>query len=147
MPAPLGNQNAVGNNGGRPRLYSDEDIERFAKELLVWMENESHFWLKDFCIERGIDPDFMAEWARENIEFNGAYKLAKAMQESRIFKGAMIDSYNVTMSKFALINNHGWADKTEAKISGDVVNPLALILQSVDGTSKELVNDCESERH
>ena len=141
MPAPLNhppyNQNG---EGGRPRRYSTEDVEKFADELIDWMKNDSRFWLKDFCLERDIDPDFMAEWARENEKFNGAYKLAKGLQESRIFKGSMKEIFSGSMSKFALMNCHGWADKTESKISGDAVNPLAFILQNVDGTTKELID-------
>lgn len=142
MPAPKKHKpyNTQG-EGGRPRRYSTEDIERYADELLKWIKNESNFWVKDFCLERDIDPDFMAEWAKENQRFNGAYRLAKHFQESRIFKGSMLDQYNSAMSKFALTNNHGWTDKTETKLSGDAVSPLSFILKEVDGTSKELVNE------
>lgn len=142
MPAPLGHPPYPGcETGGRPRKYSTDDIERFAKDLILWAKNESNFWLKDFCLEREIDPDFMAEWAKENEKFSGAYKLAKAYQESRIFKGAMLETYNTAMSKFALVNNHGWADKQETRLSGDAANPLSFLLQSADGLSKDLVND------
>jgi hypothetical protein len=143
MPAPLGHPNYDSEHkAGRKKKYSEEDIERFADELLVWMKDESHFWLKDFCLERNIDPDYMAEWAKENERFSGAYQLSKAYQESRIFKGAMLNTFNSGMSKFALVNNHGWVDsKTESKISGDANSPLAFILNSVDGQTKNLVNE------
>lgn len=144
MPAPKGHEPYPGcETGGRPRRYSTDDIEKFAGELIIWMKNESHFWLKDFCLERDIDPDYMAEWAKESDKFNGAYKLAKGLQESRIFKGSMMDTFNSSMSKFALMNCHGWADKQESKISGDAVNPLSFILDSVNGNTKELVKDNE----
>lgn len=141
MPAPKNHPHYnIHGEGGRPRRYTTEDIERFADELIIWMKNESNFWLKDFCLERDIDPDFMSEWAKENKRFNGAYKLAKGIQESRIFKGAMLDNFNTGMSKFALMNCHGWADKQESKISGDASNPLAFVLNSIDGQSKDLIN-------
>lgn len=142
MPAPKGHPNYdTEGKAGRPRKYSTEDVEQFADELLAWIKTESNFWLKDFCLERSIDPDYMHEWAKENERFNGAYKLAKAYQESRIFKGAMFEAFNSTMSKFALVNNHGWADKQETRISGDAANPLAFLMQKVDGESKDLVNE------
>lgn len=144
MPAPQGHPPYPGcETGGRPRKYSTTDIERYANDLLLWIKDDSNFWLKDFCLEREIDPDFMAEWAKENEKFSGAYKLAKAYQESRIFKGAMLEAYNITMSKFALINNHGWADKQETRLSGDAANPLAFLLQKADGETKDLVDDPE----
>lgn len=142
MPAPLGHPNYdTEHKAGRPRKYSTEDIERFADELVAWMKNDNNnFWLKDFCLEKSIDPDFMSEWASENERFNGAYKIAKSFQESRIFKGSMLNTFNSTMSKFALTNNHGWVDKTEQKISGDVTHPLAFLMQKADGETKDLVN-------
>lgn len=133
----------VNGEGGRPRKYSAEDVERFADDLLIWIKNEDNFWLKDFCLERDIDPDYMSIWARENEKFEGVYKLAKSYQESKIFKGAMHDTFNSSMSKFALMNCHGWADKSESKISGDQLSPLAFILNSVNDTSKDLVNDSD----
>lgn len=146
MPAPLNHPPYPGcETGGRPKKYKTEDIEKYADELLVWIKDDSHFWLKDFALEKGIDPDYMHEWAKENEKFNGAYRLSKAFQESRIFKGSMLETYNSTMSKFALVNNHGWADKTESKISGDAVSPLAFLFQEADGKSKELVSDDDEE--
>ena len=67
MPAPKGHEpyNELG-EGGRPRKYSTEDIERFADELLIWIKIDTNFWLKDFCLEKGIDPRLMSEWAKEN---------------------------------------------------------------------------------
>lgn len=142
MPAPKGHEPYPGcETGGRPRRYSNEDIERYADELIEWMKLDSRFWFKDFCLERDIDPDFMAEWAKENEKFNGAYKLVKGLQESRIFQGGMTESFNTGMAKFALMNCHGWADKQESKVSGDSVSPLAFILQNISGTTKELIND------
>lgn len=142
MPAPQGHNPYPGcETGGRPRRYSKEDIEQFADEFMIWMKNDSHFWFKDFCLEKGIDPDYMSEWAKENEKFNEAYRLAKALQESRIFKGSMLGELNCSMSKFSLMNNHGWAEKQESKVSGDAGNPLAFLLQKADGASKELVNE------
>lgn len=142
MPAPLGHPNYdTEHKAGRPRKYLTEDIEKFADELLIWIKNDSNFWIKDFCLEKGIDPRIMTEWAKENERFSESYSLAKSYQESRIFKGAMLNNFNTNMSKFALVNNHGWADKTETKVSGDAANPLAFLMQKTDGESKDLVNE------
>jgi hypothetical protein len=142
MPAPKNHPPYKGSEtGGRPRKFSTEDVERFADELVEWMKDESRFWFKDFCLERDIDPDCMSEWAKENQKFCGAYKLAKGLQESRIFKGSMMETFNSGMSKFALMNCHGWSDKQESKISGDAASPLAFLMQQADGKSKDIVKD------
>jgi len=142
MPAPKGHLPYPGcETGGRPRRYSTEDIERFADEFIVWMKNPDNFWIKDFCLERDIDPDYMAEWAKENEKFSGAHKLAKGLQESRIFKGSMLSTFNGNISKFALVNCHGWVDKSETKLSGDALSPLQFIFERADGGSKELIDE------
>ena len=142
MPAPLGHE-AYNKNGegGRPRRFSVEQIETFAGELVEWTKNPSNIWFKDFCLDKDIEPDLMSEWAKENERFSGAYKLAKARQESRLVNGGLLEAYNGGIVKFVLANAHGWADKQESKVSGDPVNPLAFLMQKIDGTSKDLVNE------
>lgn len=145
MPAVKGHKPYNTNGeGGRPNKFSDEDIDRFAAELLVWLKDPANIWFKDFCLERDIDPDCMSEWAKDNERFSGAYKLAKARQESRLVNGGLVEAYNGSIVKFVLANAHGWADKQESKVSGDAVNPLAFLLQSIDGSTKRLLKDDEA---
>lgn len=140
MPAPKGHKPYPGSEtGGRPKKYSTNEIEAFADEFSVWLKVPTNVWFKDFCLERDINPDFMAEWAEENKKFRGIYKLAKHRQESRLVNGGLSSQYNSTIVKLVLSNAHAWSDKQQ--ISGDAVNPLAFLLQKVDGQSKELVND------
>jgi hypothetical protein len=142
MPAPKKHP-AYNKNGegGRPRKYSAAEIDTFADEFLKWLKTPTNLWFKDFCLEKDIDPDLMSEWAKENERFCGAYRLAKAKQESRLVNGGLMELYNGSIVKFVLANAHGWADKQEAKVSGDAASPLAFLLQRADGKSKDLVNE------
>lgn len=142
MPAPKGHPNYdVEGKAGRPQKYSTEYIEQLADELLIWIKIDSNFWLKDFCLEKGIDPRLMSEWAKENERFSEAHSLGKSFQESRIFKGSMLKTFDSGMSKFALTVNHGWIDKVETKVSGDAVSPLSCVLNLINGQTKDLIND------
>jgi hypothetical protein len=142
MPAPKNHLPYEGcEKGGRPCRYSIEDIEKFADEFKNWLNNPTHVWFKDFCLDKDIDPDLMAEWAKENEKFNGVYKLAKHRQESRLINGGLLNMYNSSIVKLVLSNAHGWTDKQETKVSGNTANPLALILQNINGKTKELVHD------
>jgi hypothetical protein len=68
--------------------------------------------------------------------------IVKGLQERRIVAGGLKRQYDSGMSKFSLVNHHGWiSDKSETKVSGDAQNPLAFLLQSTDGKSKDLVKD------
>lgn len=125
MPAPLGHEPYNKGEGGRPRRYSEEDIERYADEFKTWLN---------------IDPDLMAEWAAENKKFSGVLKLARYRQESRLINGGLMNVYNGSIVKLVLSNAHGWkTEKSEARLSGDAQNPLACILNAVDGATKKLV--------
>lgn len=146
MPAPKNHLPYPGcERGGRPRRFSTEDIESFADEFKKWLNDPSHVWFKDFCLDRDINPDLMSEWAEENEKFGGVYKLARHRQESRLVNGGLMNAYNGSIVKLVLSNAHGWkTDKVENKISGDAVNPLQFLLEKADGGSKEFVKD-ESE--
>ena len=142
MPAPQGHEPFKGcETGGRPIKYTPEKIEAYADELIEWMKIPTNIWFKDFCLEKDINPDLMSEWAANNDKFSGVYRLAKHRQESRLVNGGLMNIYNSSIVKFVLGNALGWVDKHEPKVSGDVVNPLTLLLRSINGTSKELVND------
>lgn len=142
MPAPKGHPNYdTEGKAGRPQRYSVEEIEKFAEEFKVWLADPAHVWFKDFCLEKDINPDLMSEWAAENERFSGAYVLAKHRQESRLVNGGLMSTFNGSIVKLVLSNAHGWTDKQETKLSGDAVNPLAFLLQKIDGTTKDLVND------
>jgi hypothetical protein len=142
MPAPKGHPPYPGcDTGGRPRHHSVEDVERFADEFKIWLNDPSHVWIKDFALDNDFDPDYLHEWAKENEKFGGVYKQAKQRQESRLVNGGLNELYNGSIVKFVLANAHGWTDKQETKVSGDAANPLAFILNSVRNTSKDLVTD------
>jgi hypothetical protein len=127
--------------GGRPRKYTDDEIETFADELIAWMKKPTNLWFKDFCLDKDIDPDCMSDWAKSSDKFSGAYRLAKARQESRLVNGGLMEAYNGGIVKFVLANAHGWSDRQETKVSGDATNPLAFLLHKADGKSKDLVNE------
>lgn len=142
MPAPSGHEPYPGcETGGRPTKYTAEQIEKFAEELLGWLDNPTNVWFKDFCLDKGLNPDLMSIWASENEKFSGAYQIAKLRQESRLINGGLMNVYNGSIVKFVLANAHGWVDKQETKVSGDSANPLMFLLQKADGGSKELVNE------
>lgn len=142
MPAPKGHEpyNKDG-EGGRPKKYTDEFIENEAEAFEKWIEKPNSPWFEDFANQRGYSPDYLSEWAKENKRFFGAYKRAQALQKSILIKGGLSNKFNPSFTKFVMSNTCGWSDRTESKISGNEQSPLAFILQSVDGTSKELVND------
>lgn len=142
MPAPKGHEPYNKNGeGGRPLKYDDTFIENEAIEFEKWIEKPNSPWFEDFANQRGYSPEYLSRWAKDNERFNQAYKRAQALQKSILIKGGLSNKFNPSFTKFVMSNTCGWSDRTESKISGNAQSPLAFILQSVDGTSKELVND------
>jgi hypothetical protein len=146
MASPKGHKPYPGcETGGRPLTYTKEFLDNIADEFLQWMEeDDSRFWLKDFFIDRRMHTQKIGEWVERSEKFRSAYLIAKELQERRMVAGGMKNQYNSNITKFALVNNHAWvSDKSETKVSGDAQNPLAFLLQSTDGKSKDLVKESD----
>jgi len=142
MPAPLNHPayNTEG-QGGRPKIYTDEFIEAEADALEAWMKKPESIYYKRFAFDRGYSQQRLNEFAESNKRFSETYARAREWQEIRIAEGCLQNELNAGFGKFFMGNICGWADRTETKLSGDAVNPLAFVLKEIDGTTKELVND------
>lgn len=139
MAAPKGNKYAAGNSGQMPSKYTQEFIENEAKAFILWFSQPENIYFKRFALERGYPPDVLADFAKKSEVFGRAYTFAKAWQECKIVEGALFNKLNSNFAKFAMTNLSGWTDKQQ--VSGDVANPLAFLLQKVDGQSKGLVDE------
>lgn len=137
MPAPKGNQYAVGNKGPSPTKYTPEFIENEALALIKWMGERDNVYFKRFALERGYLPDELSNFAKKNEVFALAYKMAKEWQECKLVEGGLFNKFNSNFVKFAMSNLCGWSDRQQ--VTGDVANPLAFLMGKIDGKSKELV--------
>lgn len=142
MPAPKGHEAYKGSEtGGRPTKYTLEFIEAEAEAFEKWMNRPDSIYFKRFALDRGYSPQRLSEFAEQNEKFSEVYRYAKEWQEIRLAEGGLTSEFNAGFCKFVMGNVCGWSDKTETKVSGDAVNPLAFVLKNVDGRTKELVND------
>lgn len=131
--------------GGRPQKYTQEFIEREAEALEKWMLNPDSIYFKRFAFDRGYSQQRLSEFADVSERFSETLARAREWQEIRLAEGGLKNEFNSGFCKFVMGNACGWTDRTETKLSGDAVNPLAFILQNVDGITKELVNDDKQE--
>lgn len=144
MAAPKGHPPYKGcETGGTPETYTDEIIEKYADELLEWIKDPSHIFAKQFSLEKMIHPDCMQRWSKKNEKFRRAYNISVAMQELKINQGALTKTFDSGFSKFLLINNHGYSDKTESKVQ--VEGTFKSILQEIEGKSENLVQENQDE--
>lgn len=146
MAAPKGHPSYPGSEtGGRPVKYTPEFIDAEADAFFEWMKHKTSLWYEDFALERGYDPDLLSMWAKENERFSGVYKRAKAWQKSLLVRGGLMNRFNAGIVKLVLFNASGWTDKQETKVSGDATNPLACVLNLIDGKTKDLTHDDSTE--
>ena len=128
------------NVGGRPLLYTDEIIEKYADEMIEYMKIPNNIFINKFLLERGITRHRYNEWKERNTKFRHAYQQCHELQEERIKEGSLFKEFDSNMSKFLLINNHGYKDKTEATINGDIMDPLSNALNQIMDTSRGLLD-------
>ena len=138
-PPPLGNQRAKGHGFGRPKLYDDAFIENEAKMFIEWMQKPENIWYEDFALERGYNPKRLYEWAEKNPVFSQTFESIRSMQKSKLIKGGLLEQFNAGFTKFVMANACGWYEKQP--VSVDSANPLQFLLEKIDGTSKDLVDE------
>lgn len=142
MAAPKGHEAYnVNGEGGRPVKYTTEFIEAEADALEEWMTFPTSVYFKRFAFSRGYSQQRLNEFAEVSERFSAILARAKEWQEIRLAEGGLNNEFNPGFTKFVMGNVCGWTDRQETKLSGDAINPLAFLLQKVDGTSKDLVNE------
>lgn len=124
---------------GRPRTYTDEFIEKEAAAFREWIKQKGNIWFKDFARERGYHSKCFPLWAARNESFKEAYDIVNDWQESIIVKGGLLKKFSSGLSKFLLINNHGYMERQQVTVNdGDTMSDLLL---KIDGATKELVDE------
>jgi hypothetical protein len=95
---------------GRPLKYTDEYLEKLAKEMIAWFKKKKNWWLKDFSIEKGFCWSRFCEFAEVNKEFSLALELCKQIQESKLVHKSFLP-YQDRPAYNALKNVCGWRDQ------------------------------------
>lgn len=101
---------------------------KFANDLLEWMnaEDENIFFddflfnvanPKDYGKNNRIYPELIDYLCDKFSSFSKLLEIAKKKQEIKLKKFGVFDKLNASMTKFTLINNHGWKDKSESEMT------------------------------
>lgn len=125
MGAPIGNQFALGNKGGRPSEYDPAYVER-AKEYIE--ANQDTYILgtsikvklptiEGFARFLKVSVSSLHEWAKEHEVFSLALDEIKNEQKQRLLDKGLSGDYNSTIAKLILSANHGLREKTESELN------------------------------
>jgi len=131
MPAPLGNQNAVGNSG-RPTVIDVMDVN---DKFDAYIKREAYPVVKEFTGEYGISSTRFYELKDNNVMLKETLK--KAIDKAEVYLSKY--STNTIKDIFTLKQKaFGWQDKQEIETSGNIsINismPRPALLPIVDDT-------------
>lgn len=133
------------NPNGRPVVYTKEFIEAEADALEKWMQNPKSIFFKRFAFDRGYSHNRLPEFAEVNKKFSVTFNRAREWQEIRLAEGGLTSEFNGGFCKFVMGNACGWHDKSETKITGDLKDALSFALNNVEGKTKKLVKENDSD--
>lgn len=148
MPAPKGNQYALGNNGGAPTKYKpeycDAIIDYFRREPVVTNYKKEYYkdgslksetpvlcpadfpTLQEFADSLNVTYQTLLNWSEEYKEFFEAITRARQIQESIWLKNGMSNLYNAQFAQFFGKNCLGYKDKVEVDANVDATITVTL---------------------
>jgi hypothetical protein len=144
MPAPRGNQYAIGNNGGRPAKYkSAKKLQSRIDEYFIhiqgekkakrWIRKEEPATVTGLALFLGfISRQSLLDY-REKQEFSDIIKKAVTRVEHEYEK--KLSGFSTTGSIFAL-KNMGWKDKIVNEHTGENGSPIKT--QNIPLTTEEI---------
>jgi len=115
-----------------PEKWTEEKALALADELIEWLrekdedgEDKGNIFYEEFLIiEKDLYVDVIRYLTDKFSSFSERIKQAKKIQELKLQKYGVGDRLNASMTKFTLMNNHGWTDKSESKQKIQVEQPL-----------------------
>jgi len=110
-------------------LQLGEDLIKWQKENTVNM-----FWEEYLVMERDLYPKLISYLCGKFTSFFQLLEKAKKIQEIKLKKYGTADKLNASITKFVLINEHGWRDKQEVEHSGSPVIGIEYVIPNEDKT-------------
>lgn len=175
MPAPAGNKNAVGNEGGRPPIYDNpKTLEETCEGYFKWIQGEFHMekvQIKDketgridemdskvwdrypenptitgLALFLGFDSRSTIYEYRDKVEFSYVIKRAMLRVENEYEKAVRADK--VPTGSIFVLKNMGWSDKQEIDhtTKGDKIQSNSIDYSKLsDAALREIANASRSE--
>lgn len=143
MPAPKHNLFALGNNGGRPKVFeTPELLELECTDYFEWcIENKEVLTITGLCLYLKVTRQTLHRWIdghldKEGEVFSDIIKRACAVIENAYEK--KLDTFTFGGAIFALknINKDYWKDKTEQEVKQIITNVQASFGGAVQATQE-----------
>jgi hypothetical protein len=102
MAAPKGNKNAVGNEGGRPQIWTEKVLDELAKDILKWADLPDSIVIKCWAVDHGIHQDMLPDLKKKSIKFCLAHNIAKDKVGCRREKLALLGELDAGIVKCSM---------------------------------------------
>lgn len=95
--------------------WTKKRAEQLGNDLIAWQKKDAIniFWEEFLVIERDLYPDVIRYLSEKYSSFSDLIRQASKIQEIKLQKYATANKLNPAITKFVLINKHGWRDKQE----------------------------------
>lgn len=95
--------------------WTKKIADQLAHDLIAWQKKDAIniFWEEFLVIERDLHPNVIGYLRKKYSSFSDLLEQARKIQELKLQKYATADKLNAAITKFVLINKHGWRDKQE----------------------------------
>jgi len=104
--------------GGRPTKYKEEFCDKIPELMKHGMAKV------EVCAELGFGYDAFLDWQKKYSEFSEAVKKGDKLSEAWWVKQGRIalreKEFNATLWYMNMKNRHGWSDKQEVTVGGDL---------------------------
>ena len=124
MAAPKHNLFALGNNGGRPKVFETaNDLQQECTEYFQWcIENKEVITITGLCLYLNVSRTTLHRWEKKEIDKNGQEFSSIITRAIAVVENAYekkLDKFTFGGAIFALknINKEHWRDKTEQEVN------------------------------
>ena len=142
MAAPKINYYTLGNNGGRPRKYSEPHLleSKCIEYFDYCVTGKQIITITGLCLFLGVHRDTLNGWRKETNEYSDIIK--RAIDCVLIAYETKLDTFTFGGAIFALknIDKENWKDKTEQEVNQTVTNFAANFGTTLQSPQKPIVN-------
>lgn len=102
--------------------WTEDKALKLGRDLINWMKvaPENIFFDEFLYVENDYYAELISYLSGKFTSFLNLIGKAKKIQEVKLKKYGTADKLNAPITKFVLINEHGWKDKQEVEHSGGV---------------------------
>jgi len=138
--------------------WDEQTAEQLGRELLDWMKetdeegrDKGNIFVIDFLAYRELPKNLPGYLANKFTSFRDLLGIARTIQEAKLLKYGVADRLNASLTKFCLINHHGYKDSQhiDHTSQGKGLQPLEITVadQATIDKVKKLINGDEPDKN